>query len=368
MAVNIAIAHSTTPFISTYPWSSGFGTKRSDPATLPTGYGYGVVFSPSGTDIAVGHGTTPFISTYPWSSGFGTKRSDPATLPTGIGYGVVFSPSGADIALAHAVSPRISTYPWSSGFGTKRSDPATLPTGNGNAVVFSPSGADIAVGHVTTPFISTYPWSSGFGTKRSDPATLPPSNGLKVAFGSDTGGSLSPGTLANDASIGFTAWSNPGNAAVSDDVYATVTVITAGDSNYLAATNFGFAIPADATINGIVAEVQKKGTSVSDNVIDLAVRIIKGGAIGSTDKASATAWPDSEAYSQYGSTSDLWGETWAYSDINGSTFGVAIAAQTASLGGETASVDHIRITVYYTAAAAQSVVPVMMSQYRRWRG
>jgi len=41
----IAIAHATTPFISTYPWSAGFGAKYADPATLPTGTGNGVAFS-----------------------------------------------------------------------------------------------------------------------------------------------------------------------------------------------------------------------------------------------------------------------------------------------------------------------------------
>src|SRR3989344_5212889 len=61
-------------------------------------------------------------------------------------------------------------------------------------------------------------------------------------------------------------------------------------------------------------------------VYDHRVRIIKGGAIGSTDKASGTAWPGSLAYTTYGGASDLWGETWTASDINASTFGVAISA------------------------------------------
>jgi hypothetical protein len=84
--------HNTTPFISAYPWSgSGFGTKFTNPATLPASTGRGVAFSPSGNAIAVAHFTSPFISVYPWSgSGFGTKFADPATLPTGNGRGVAF--------------------------------------------------------------------------------------------------------------------------------------------------------------------------------------------------------------------------------------------------------------------------------------
>jgi hypothetical protein len=117
----IAIAHSTTPFISAYSFSdSGFGTKYANPATLPTGGGSGVAFSPDGSAIAVAHATTPFVTAYPWSgSGFGTKYANPATLPTGDGSGVAFSPSGLAIAVSHATTPCISAYPWSgSGFGT----------------------------------------------------------------------------------------------------------------------------------------------------------------------------------------------------------------------------------------------------------
>ena len=42
---------------------------------------------------------------------------------------------------------------------------------------------------------------------------------------------LSPGTMADDATVGTVAWTNPNNAKVSDDVYATVSVGTeVGDS------------------------------------------------------------------------------------------------------------------------------------------
>ena len=40
----IAVAHATSPFISVYQWSAGFGAKYADPATLPTGTGRGVDF------------------------------------------------------------------------------------------------------------------------------------------------------------------------------------------------------------------------------------------------------------------------------------------------------------------------------------
>jgi len=37
---NLAVAHVTSPWISVYPWDSGFGAKYTDPSTLPAAYAY----------------------------------------------------------------------------------------------------------------------------------------------------------------------------------------------------------------------------------------------------------------------------------------------------------------------------------------
>lgn len=182
-----------------------------------------------------------------------------------------------------------------------------------------------------------------------------------------TAGPNSTATGANDSSVGTVDWNNPGNVAANDNTYAGVKINSNGTtSHYLKATNAGFSIPAGATINGIVVEV-KKYTSVTysgdEKKIDNAVRIVKGGTIGSTDRADGTTpWPnptDPGTYVSYGSSSDLWGESWTPSDINASTFGFAISVKTScSLCGLSLSdnvfIDHIRITVYYTPAATGS--------------
>ena len=182
----IAVAHDSSPFVTAYPWSgSGFGTKFTNPATLPAGIGRGVAFSPAGNAIAVAHNTSPFVSAYPWSgSGFGTKFADPATTPTSTSYGVAFSPAGDAIAVAHDNGAYVTAYPWSgAGFGTKYTNPATTPTNLAYSVAFSPAGNAIAVSHASSPFITAYPWSSsGFGTKYTNPATLPSNAGFGVAF------------------------------------------------------------------------------------------------------------------------------------------------------------------------------------------
>lgn len=180
-----------------------------------------------------------------------------------------------------------------------------------------------------------------------------------------TAGPNAPGTLVSDSSIGAVAWSNPGNAAASDDSWATAVIGAAvTPSEYLKATNFGFAIPTGATIDGISVSVERSATQ-ANRVADNAVRIVKGGSIGSTDKADgATPWPTSDGAANYGGAADLWGETWAYSDINNSGFGVAISAASTGSGTRTARIDLVTITVTYTEAAGGGQPPRTMHQTR----
>ncbi len=163
-----------------------------------------------------------------------------------------------------------------------------------------------------------------------------------------TAGPTAPGTLVSDSSVGAVAWTNPGNAAASDDSWATAVIGAAvTPSEYLKVTNFGFAIPSGATIDGITVTIERSATQ-ANRVNDSAVRIVKGGTIGSTDKGSATNWPTSDGSANYGGAADLWGETWAYTDINNSGFGAAISASSTGSGTRTARIDLITITVTYT--------------------
>ncbi len=60
-------------------------------------------------------------------------------------------------------------------------------------------------------------------------------------------------------------------------------------------------------------------------VYDDKVRLIKGGTVGSTDRAVPGAWQSTPNTTIYGGPSDLWGTTWTAEDLNASTFGVAIS-------------------------------------------
>lgn len=155
------------------------------------------------------------------------------------------------------------------------------------------------------------------------------------------------GAGADNSSVGTRAWNNPGNIVSDDGTFAQTDILLDTDpSHYLVASDFGFSIPADEVINGIVVSVKKSRFDAATIVTDHRARIVKGGVIGSQDKSNATNWPTSLTVFDYGSTSDLWGDTWTYNDINDAGFGFAIAAKIAAFG-DVARVDYVSITVYY---------------------
>ena len=160
-------------------------------------------------------------------------------------------------------------------------------------------------------------------------------------------GATSPGTLANDSSIGTRSWSDVNNAAASDDSYAYATGNAGAITNYLKATNFGFSIPTGATINGITVQVEAKHAMQMGGCNFLGVRLVKNGVIQTTNKATGSTTSSDATYT-FGSTSDLWSNTWSKSDIENSGFGVVVAFQIYSPILAYVYVDHITISIEYT--------------------
>jgi hypothetical protein len=166
-------------------------------------------------------------------------------------------------------------------------------------------------------------------------------------------GPNSPGTMADDDSVGTSEWIDYNNAKVSDNVYAYSDFWTT--THYLKASNFSFSIPIGAVINGIKVEIERKRDG-DGNAYDEAVKLVKAdGSIGSENKAdTVNSWQTSDTYKSYGGVSDLWGETLTPTDINDADFGVVLQADFAS-SDEIARVDHIRITVYYSTGDGVTV-------------
>ncbi len=177
--------------------------------------------------------------------------------------------------------------------------------------------------------------------------------------------SASAGTITTDSASGGTAdWgaltlTNAIGAA--NTTVATCTVPGGEESYYLVAGTFAFVIPGTATVDGITVVIRKKSSSTNSS--DAKVRIVKGGVIGSTDKAAGGTWATTLTDYTYGGSGDLWGETWLPLNVNAVGFGVAISGTNPN--NRTLSIDSFTVTINYTDEVAEGEEAVM-SQSRIW--
>lgn len=172
---------------------------------------------------------------------------------------------------------------------------------------------------------------------------------------SGTCGSVDPVTVgANNAGTAVstgtgTSWTNPGNITTTGTPYASVGLTNSSDSKILRASNFGFSIPTNATINGIVVTINKMVNNTSGTRADVIVQLYNGSsALVGDNKAKATNWSGSFTDVVYGGTADNWNAGLTAADINNSNFGVAQSAQCSSGITRIFTVDYVQISVTYT--------------------
>jgi hypothetical protein len=149
-----------------------------------------------------------------------------------------------------------------------------------------------------------------------------------------------------------TSWIGNANARVSDNNYATASMMSGVTTQYLVALTYGAALPATAIVDGIVVDIERSSTGAIATT-DYAVQLVKNATIqmaGDNKAAALVVWPIAEATRSYGSPTDKWGNTWTAADINAGGFGVAVAASfpVNAVGNETARVDSIKVTIHYS--------------------
>ncbi len=165
---------------------------------------------------------------------------------------------------------------------------------------------------------------------------------------------MSAQTGADVSGIGTKGWypgtyaSSLSDAISTDDWWKIAKVDLDDDevSHYLMGTNFGFAIPPDATICGIEVTFDRSsssGIAGGDRIRDNVVMLVKNGAVdvdGDNKADKSSNWPTDDTNITYGSQFDLWGLTWTPADINSGNFGVALSVYNANNNHErTARVD-----------------------------
>ena len=155
-------------------------------------------------------------------------------------------------------------------------------------------------------------------------------------------------------------WTTPAEVVSDNGVYGNITAASfdANDLSYLLkATNPSMGVPAGATINGILVEIERH--YANGTVADEDVCLTKdGSARVGDDKSTGAAFPSSDAITSFGGATDLWGTTWTAAEINATTFGVLYKMKATGANAD-GFVDFIRITVYYTAAVIEGLAGVV---------
>lgn len=168
----------------------------------------------------------------------------------------------------------------------------------------------------------------------------------------------SPSACVSASGVGTLAWSAPGNALASDNIYATAVASSATGTQltqYLKCTGFNFSIPNGSVISGIKVELERKisstdKTSAKDNVVSL---INAQSVVVAANRATTTAYDKTDNIEEHGTASDLWGASWSVADINSSNFGVAYSGNITKTktSTRTLSIDQIKVRVYMRVTA-----------------
>ncbi len=213
----------------------------------------------------------------------------------------------------------------------------TVVTLTGNIVVTGTTNLTAAKIASTCP--TNFTITTAAGVLNSCTTTPPPTGNVTVT--------MNPGSCVNTVwtGIGKSSWAPTPttNVNLNDTLYATTTLT--GTSNYLQCSAYGFTIPANATIVGVVVNVQRKSSRTS-RTTDGAMRLVKAGVIGTVDRSTATTYTTVDVAEPHGTATDLWGTTWTPADINAANFGAAFA--TKATKKRTVSVNHMPISVTYS--------------------
>ena len=144
-------------------------------------------------------------------------------------------------------------------------------------------------------------------------------------------------------------WVSVANIGANDGVYSYITAATydANDISYrMKAQNFGFSIPADAVIDGITVQIERR--TAAGSAVDYRVQLLDdtGALVGNNKADTVNVWPGTDTMKSYGGTTDNWGwTTMTPAKLNNANFGIVLSAK-ATAANTDIYVDYIRIAVH----------------------
>ncbi|MHC4977180.1 MAG: hypothetical protein ACYTF7_11330 [Planctomycetota bacterium] len=161
---------------------------------------------------------------------------------------------------------------------------------------------------------------------------------------------------------GDNSWSNPGNITGDDFSNASTSHGSGGKtSDWLEADQFGFALPAGATIDGI--EVQADWW-YNDSIASYEIQLVENSTLLGTAKTTPSL-PASQSRTTWGGASDTWGASLTEAIVESASFGVRMRQTTSGGGAKLFENDYVQMNVHYTEAA--SGAPKQMMHTMRMR-
>lgn len=143
-------------------------------------------------------------------------------------------------------------------------------------------------------------------------------------------------------------WSDAANARCDDDESRAYSApLTQGQfTQNLKITNFGFALPADARVEGVEVVIIRKG-DVGGAIMDRSVMLLKDNVPVGSNMRTRDLWDQDWTAAYYGDATTDWDQPWSVKDINSPGFGVAISAVNSGVIARP-QIDEVLVTVHFT--------------------
>ena len=187
-----------------------------------------------------------------------------------------------------------------------------------------------------------------------------------------TSGPKSGATFDQEMYGGF-AWLVLSNLASSNDAYATCAVTdgieSTNDTDRVLVTNLGFDadIGESDTILGVEFDVEAKA-SIASGANLLSGFLVVDGVISGNELNADGNLNTADQIIEFGSATELAGLSLTAAQVRSSGFGVAFYGNLQpGNGAAVISVDHVTVTVHYTAAGGGSGACIKLSSSRRRR-
>ncbi|MDB4934424.1 MAG: hypothetical protein JWP87_1396 [Labilithrix sp.] len=160
-----------------------------------------------------------------------------------------------------------------------------------------------------------------------------------------------PGTIAQSIPrTGVTtgkAWNDPSGGLSIDGQYASAPLADGEKTELLRVTGYGFDIPANVSIKGVVVQLKRQGGT---RIVDGNIELWLDGVASDRPKFIASGWPIKVGTHHYGQEVDTWGNDLTPALINKPGFGTEIwAKHREDAGAEpaTAEIESLIVTIWY---------------------